>query len=149
MNSTLVTWEAVYDDSTVVRERDGFLYANLDRNRLVELRLVTPGEIFAAVLAGDGRNGWNLVYRRRTIMTAGQTKQVWFMLGFMPMGPFVAVQPETEQVLRANELHHGAGPLGMVEPIPAERWGNLSHGTIVSVRPQQITLPSGYVLGGT
>lgn len=145
-SSAVVTWEAIYDDGREVREKDGALYAHLDRNALREMRLVSPGEILACIWASYGRTGWNMVYRRRTMMGSSGGRETWFLLGFMPMGPFVAIQPERLEILKTEKLQPGAGPLGMVSPVGTELW-NPSHQADARLAHQRIVLPSGYVLG--
>lgn len=145
--STLVFWEAVYDDGSVVREADGNRYVDLDRNRLTRLRLTAPGEILAEIGVGDGRSGWNIVYRRRTIAQGGK-REAWFVLGFMPMGPWLAVQPEQAIFRQAEHLHQGAGPLGMVQPVDGEHW-KPNHATDARLTPQQVVLPGGYAMRGS
>lgn len=145
MNSLAVTWEAIYRDGTTLRERDGALYAGIDRSLLKSFRLVSPGEILVELPVSSPRTGWNLVYRRRTIHNFGNGRQVWFLTGFIPMGPVVAIQPETEQIMKADHLTSGAGPLGQVQPTPEEKWLP-AHVTDVHLKHQKIKLPSGYTL---
>lgn len=144
MNTLAVSWEAVYQDGTVDREREGALYAGINRSLLTSFRLVSPGEILVELPITSPRTGWNLVYRRRTILNRGN-RHVWFLTGFVPMGPVVAFQPETEQLLKSDHFHEGAGPLGKVEPMPEERWLP-SHSTDLRLAHQTIVLPSGYRL---
>lgn len=145
MNSALVTWEAVYKGGAIDREREGALYAGIDRSLLSTFRIVAPGEILVEMPIVSPRTGHNLVYRRRTIMNRGQ-RHVWFVVGFMPMGPVVAIQPETEQIMKAEKFSEGAGPLGQIQPTPNEKWLP-SHTTDVRLSSQRIVLPSGYKLG--
>lgn len=150
IHSATVHWEAVYQDGFILREADGHRYKDIDRNQLREFRLVSPGEVLAALFTGqDGVTGWNLVYRRRTIMSVGAGKTVWFVLGWVPQGPILAIQPETLQLLQDDRFHTSeAGPLGAPQPIPeeGEHWDltHLQHRTDARLTPNQITLPSGY-----
>lgn len=143
MNSLAVTWEAAYDDGTVLAERSGARYAQIERDRLKSFRLVSPGEILVDLPVGDGRTGYNLVYRRRTIFGGGN-KVVWYLAGWVPMGPVVAIQPETETVKKSVTFEQ-SGPLRGVEPTPEERWLP-SHKTDFRLKTSKVTLPSGYVL---
>ena len=135
MNHLVVSWEAVYDNGVVDRERDGVRYAHINRARLKSFRLVSPGEIICEMPATDGRTGHNLVYRRRTIVRSG-SREVWFLVGWIPMGPVVAIQPETARFLKADTFHVGGGPLGAVHPLPEEGW-LLAHGVdMLATRPR-------------
>lgn len=146
MNSMHVTWEAEYFNGLTLRENQGELYADIDRDQLSSFRLVSPGEILVELRVKPGQNGHGLVYRRRTIFAAGGFKEVWFIVGILPLGPVVSYQPETDQVLKADKFESGSGPLGKPEPLPFERWTNTSHSADAVLRATKVTLPSGYVL---
>lgn len=152
ISSIAVSWEAVYDDGHVYREKDGGVYGQIERARLREFKLVAPGEVLLSLPASHGRTGWNLVYRRRTIIGVGSAKQVWFVVGWVPQGPIFSIQPETLQVLQADRFESGAGPLGTVQPRPqeGETWdlNHLLHKSDAVLSPNQIVLPSGYVMRG-
>lgn len=151
-----VSWEAVYDDGFVYRESDGGLYGQIDRNRLREFRLVAPGEILVTLSAQDGRTGWNLVYRRRSIHSMSSSgvgsKQIWFVLGWVPQGPIISFNPETLQAFKADRFEGGAGPMGAVTPRPqeGETWdlSHMIHKSDAVLKPNRIVTPSGYVMGG-
>lgn len=144
-SSLQVTWEAEYHDGRTVRERDGFLYENIDRDQLRAFRVVSPGEILFEVRVKDGQNGHGLAYRRRTVLSRG-TRTVWFCVGMIPSGPVLAYQPETNQLLKGDRFESGSGPLGKMVPMPYERWTNTAHSTDAMVRRSSIHLPSGAVL---
>lgn len=150
INALAVTWEAEYDDGVVLREAQGGLYRQIQRNRLRVFRLVSPGEVLLELFAGDGRTGQNLVYRRRTLMGQGAGNTVWFIAGWVPSGPVFSLNPETLQLLQAPRLSGGAGPLGLVQPIPAEGelWTNdeLLHTSDARMANERIVLPTGMVL---
>lgn len=140
-----VTWEAEYFDGRTVREREGALYGQIDRDQMKAFRLVSPGEILMEFRVKPGQNGNGLAYRRRTTLgSAG--KQTWFVVGMIPNGPVVSYQPETSQVLKADRFESGSGPLGKMIPFGFEKWTNTSHSTDALVRRQSISLPTGYVL---
>lgn len=149
MNSAAVFWEAVYDDGTLYREADGGKYGNIDRNRLRSFRLVTPGENIVELFCSNGATGWNLVYRRRTVMKLGVGRQVWFIVGFVPQGPIYAVQPESLQIVQSDHFE-SSGPLAHVSPIvdEGEHWDNqhMIYRSDAVLLPNSITLPSGYRL---
>jgi len=94
----MVSWEAESDDGSVLRERDGALYSQIDRTNLKTFRLVSPGEILIEAPIKGGRTGWDLCYRRRTRMETGSGAtggSVWFLVGFVPMGPAMAFNSAT------------------------------------------------------
>lgn len=140
-----VSWEAEYFDGRTVRERDGVLYKEINRDQLKAFRLVAPGEILMEFRVKAGQNGHGLAYRRRTTLSPAG-KQVWFVVGMIPNGPVISYQPETNQVLKAGRFEEGSGPLGKMVPFPFETWTNTSHSTDAIVRRESIRLPSGYVL---
>lgn len=141
----LVSWEAEHFGGKTLKENQGALYADIDRDTLCCFRLVAPGEILIEFRVKDGQNGHGLVYRRRTLMSPGH-KAVWFVMGILPLGPVVAYQPETDEVRKADRFEAGSGPLGKPDPLPFERWTNTSHSSDAMVRATSVVLPSGYVL---
>ena len=145
MNSLAVTWEAEYFNGKTLRENQGGLYADIDRDQLSAFKLVAPGEILMEFRVKDGHNGHGLVYRRRTLFGTGH-KAVWFLVGMFPHGPVFAYQPESDEFLKADRFQNGSGPLGKPDPLPFERWTNTSHSADAMVRATRVTLPSGYVL---
>lgn len=145
MNSLAVTWEAEYFDGKTLRENQGGLYADIDRDRLSVFRLVAPGEILIELRVKSGHNGHGLVYRRRRLFGTGH-EEVWYLLGIYPTGPILAYNPETDEVRKADRFEPGSGPLGQPEPLPFERWTNTSHSADAMVRATRVVLPSGYVM---
>jgi len=149
--ATSVYWEAEYGDGTVLKEAAGGLYRQIDRSALKAFRLVAPGEILLELFVGDGRTGHNLMYRRRTMMGLGSGKpsgkSVWFLAGWVPQGPVFSIQPDTMQSHQAARLTEGAGPLGVVQPIPAEgeMWtlDELLHTSDAKLVNETIVLPTG------
>jgi hypothetical protein len=103
----LVTWEADYDDGTVLREAAGAHSSQIDRDRLVRFRLVGPGETLLDMAPPPGATGHNLIYRRRIAaryQTSGavgisqKRRRVIFLVGWAPMGPVVMVDPAAATV---------------------------------------------------
>lgn len=151
LNPLTITWEAVYSSThaggeEVYREREGGLYANIDRNRLKSFRLVAPGEVIFEAPMSHGRTGHNLLYRRRTQHNSARGTQVWFLVGFVPMGPFASIDARTGEVTISPRLFPGAGRFGEVQAIPeaGELWdGSLAHSTDAHLRREVIILPTG------
>ena len=103
MNAMTIAWEAVYSNGTVVRERDGHLYQNIDRAKLAHFILTDAGRALIDMPMQDGHDGWHFFYRRRTVMTMNR-REVWFLMGFIPMGPIHAFNPGTGQLRETNSL---------------------------------------------
>lgn len=88
----IVTWEAEYIGGATLREREGALYRQIDRDRLTSFKLVSPGEVLLEAFVPVGASGHNLIYRRRTV-TNQDGRRVIFLIGFAPMGPAFLVDP--------------------------------------------------------
>lgn len=154
LHDLLVSWEAEYHDGRVIKEREGRAYADIDRYQLKEFRLVSPGEILMRAPMKDGRTGHNLCYRRRVVMSAatgqGFTRNTWFMVGFVPMGPVFAYSPGLDEAKQAVRFVHGDPLFSPPAPHPNEgetfSFDALGHVTDARLAPSRITLPSGYVL---
>lgn len=153
LHDLLVTWEAEYYSGQVLKEREGRLYADIDRNELKEFRLVAPGEILLRVPMGNGRAGHHLCYRRRSTLEMGpgaSGRNTWFIVGFVPMGPVVAYSPGLDEARQSSRFI--AGDPIFLPPNPRPQEGETftvegaSHFTDARLTPSRITLPSGYVL---
>lgn len=124
----LVTWEATYRDGRVLREREGHVYAQIDRTLLVRFGLVQHGELLIEVWPEQGGNGANLVYRRRTttIMFEGRTA-VNFLVGFVPCGPLLFVNTELSTYRTAPGFILGDPDFAPVpsRPHEGELWSEL------------------------
>lgn len=144
----MVTWEAESDDGSVLRERDGAKYGQIDRDHLKTFRLVSPGEILVECPMNEGRTGRDLCYRRRTRMETGPGAgggSVWFLVGFVPMGPVMAMNPVTMEYLDAPRF--GNDPQGLfAAPIPHPHEGEhftfeaVAHTTDAVLKPTHITV---------
>jgi hypothetical protein len=86
----VATWEALHEDGTVLREREGAVYRQIDRSQLSAFRIVQAGELLLEMLPPAGATGRNLVYRRRTTLGSGG-RDVLFVVGWVPMGPAVTL----------------------------------------------------------
>lgn len=145
-----VTWEATYTDGTVYRESEGGAYRGIDRNLLKSFRIVAPGLTLLEIFAQDGRTGHNLCYRRRTGITQGGKRLVWFIVGWVPQGPIYGVDVANEEIVTAPGFAVG-NPV-FYPPAPMEEEGERftftekSHGTDAALSPEEIVLPTGFVL---
>jgi len=94
LQADLVTWEARYTDGSVLREREGAVYAQIERNRLASFCLVAPGEVIAEIWPRAGCNGTRLVYRRRSSVSVKHGRSVVFFLGWAG-GPYFVIRPDS------------------------------------------------------
>lgn len=92
-----ITWEALYDDGHIDREDMGVTYDRIDRQHLKSFRLHGGGETLIETFPPAGATGWNLCYRRRSDLAAGVGRRVIFVIGWVPMGPAIAVYPDIGQ----------------------------------------------------
>jgi hypothetical protein len=93
-------WEAVYDDGSIYSEADGAVYGGIERGRLGSFRLMQGGEILVELFPPVGATGYNLVYRRRTVLSQeAKGRGVVFLVGYLPMGPVFVVDPDAETLV--------------------------------------------------
>jgi hypothetical protein len=118
-----VTWEAVYKNGSLLRERDGYRYKDIDRHELGSFQLVASEQLLVVAHMNNGRTGHDLCYRRRTRMSYGD-KVVWYLIGFVPMGPVLAYQPETEILEQHHKFEDGGSGL-FAPPVPHPEEGEL------------------------
>lgn len=110
-------WEVLYDDGTVARETEGVTYAQIDRARLASFRIVHAGEILIDAYPPPGASGYNLVYRRRTALTAESgARHVLFVFGYVPMGPVFGLDVDAN-AYRVLDAFDPADPQ-MYPPVP-------------------------------
>lgn len=95
LSADLTYWEAVYSDGTTMTEDQGS-YSQIDRNRLKAFRLIKGAEVVFEMTPPPGFTGQNLVYRRRTAMSASTgDRRVLIILGWAPGGPAFAIDMDT------------------------------------------------------
>lgn len=117
-----VQWEVLYDDGTTYREDLGGVYAEIERGRLRSFRLVKAGEILVEGFPPAGATGHNLCYRRRTDTTAGGERRVFQLVGWVPMGPVIALYEQGGIYWTAENFHQlcprcgGEHPAGLFAP---------------------------------
>jgi len=121
----MVHWEVLYEDNTILRSDLGAEYKAIDRSKLRSFRLVMGGELLAELFPPEGRNGNDLMYRRRIAMGSGGydglTRQVIHLAGYAP-GPWLALDMDNESVYTADRLTFGTkfGAFDPVVPMPTE-----------------------------
>jgi hypothetical protein len=120
----LTTWEAVYFDGTVYRENQGGRYELIDRDNLRAFRLVCAGELLLELPCRDGRNGRSLVYRRRTVMRSDASGTI-FVVGFVPLGPVVALDPERGRIYEERAFTYSDALFSPPVALDCEPWGKL------------------------
>ena len=99
-------WEAEYFDGVVYSETHGAAYGKIDRPELRYFRIRDKGDIIVQLEAEAGRTGWNLFYRRRTVRSADTTKTM-YVLGWVPQGPLLAVDPTDTKIYTAETFVPG------------------------------------------
>ncbi len=92
-----IWWEVAYTDGTSISEAKGAKYGDIDRTKLSTFLLRGKDGPIVELSVEDGRTGQNLIYRRRTALGRGSLKVV-YVLGWVPQGPILAVDVETERV---------------------------------------------------
>lgn len=96
MNPHFITWEVLYSDGQVLRERDGRRYDQIPRSGVTGLALYsaeTSGQVL--VLPTEGNP--NFFYRRRTQMLQGGARRIVYLVGIYP-GFCLLFDPTAEHV---------------------------------------------------
>jgi hypothetical protein len=106
-------WEALYDDGSVLCEAEGATYGQIDRGRLQSFRIIHNGTIVFEVFPKNGTTGHQLVYRRRTAISAGVGRDVEFIVGFVPNSFFVID-------IQNGQYHEDPNILQTLTPMPGE-----------------------------
>lgn len=121
----MVTWEAEHIDGSVQRERDGAVYAGIERSTLRKFRLVTlDGQVLFETWPPEGHTGHQLVYRRRISMVQSEgERRVLFLIGWIPTGPAFVLDISGGSY---RELPQGFDPADVEAyppvPMPGELW---------------------------
>lgn len=113
-----VTWEVLYTDGTLLREVEGAVYGAIDRARLRSFRLTAAGETLVEAFPPVGATGRNLLYRRRTAAGGGRT--VMHVIGWVPMGPVLALDAAHESYRTEPYFRWGLGDFDPPVPRPSE-----------------------------
>jgi len=118
-----IWWEVAYADGTSISEAKGASYASINRAALSRFTLRGKQGPIAELSAENGRTGHNLVYRRRTALGEGSLRVV-YVLGWVPQGPILAVDMQSEQIYSAVEFIPGDPVFYPPTPEPdkGERW---------------------------
>lgn len=116
----MITWEAHHTDGFVLKELEGALYRQIDRSQLMTFRFVQGHQPLLELHVTDGRSGWNLVYRRRTIMGQSGGKRVIYLAGFIPQGPVIGLSEDL--TFERREFFTPGDPI-FSPPVPIEEEG--------------------------
>lgn len=125
LNSDTVTWEAEYHDGTLHKEKEGKMYAGIDRSNLKKFKLMTiDGNCIFETWPPLGKNGHQLIYRRRTSMVQSEGgRNVVFLIGWGLDGPAFVINVDTGLY---RELPNGFDPgdpeASPPQPMPGELW---------------------------
>lgn len=120
-----IWFEVTYLDGTTRSEMSGLTYADINRGNLGAFRLRDGDGPVIELTPEDGRNGHNLVYRRRTILgpDGDLTKPFTvYILGWIPQGPVFAVEQGTFQIYQADSFLPGDRMFYPPQPAPYEGW---------------------------
>lgn len=118
-----IWWEVHYTDGTSTSEAKGATYRSIDRTKLDRFVLRGKAGPIVELSAEDGRTGQNLFYRRRTALGRGSLKVV-YVLGWIPQGPILVVDMETERVGQVQYFTPG-DPIfypPTPRPLEGEKW---------------------------
>lgn len=108
-------WEVLYTDGTVLCEAAGAKYPQIERSRLDSFRIIHNGMIVFEIHPRNGKTGHHLIYRRRTMMTSeGGGRNVMFIVGLGPDGPFFVIDIEGDRYYEDPTI----GPT--LTPMPGE-----------------------------
>lgn len=116
-------FEVEYVDGHTASETTGLTYAAIDRANLTMFRIVDKnGPLIELQTEGD-RTGWNLIWRKRTVERALKRATV-YLVGWVPMGPLLAVDEGTFQIYQAASFIPGDAMFYPPVPNPRqnERW---------------------------
>lgn len=149
MNPIVISWEAESHDGSVLRERDGHTYREIPRTNLKSFRLVSPGQILLETFTDANRPGRGLCYRRRTVLKQGTGRtQVYYIVGWVPLGPVYVLDVSSEQV----SVYGRWGEDGWTAPQPIPEEGEeftfteVAHTVDARLRPETIRVPSGMTI---
>lgn len=102
----LVMWEAGLVDGTVLREADGHRYADLPLEHLSWFRLRLGTEVLCELPVPLGADGRCLRFRRDVAPAVGaQPREVRLKVGWVPMGPAIAIDPARGEAWVAPSFH--------------------------------------------
>lgn len=127
VSGDFVYWEAVYNDGTSLREKEGGRYHAIERNKLEKFRIVTPDEtILFETWPPVGLDGHHLVYRRRIGLTYGDglgtTRSALIIIGWLPNGPAWAIDVDNGTYLESPDGFKFGDPIFYpVDPMPGEK----------------------------
>ncbi len=127
-----IWWEAHYADGSSISEAKGATYKNIDRTKLSAFLLRGKDGPIVELSVEDGRTGQNLIYRRRTTLGRGSLKVV-YVLGWIPQGPILVVDMETERVGQVQYFTPGDPIFYPPTPRPheGEKW-TMPHATRIA-----------------
>lgn len=132
-----IRWEVTYQNGTQLLESRGARYELIDRTNVRSFLLRDHEGPIVELVADGGRNGHNLFYRRRTVILDGETKML-FVVGWIPQGPFLAVDPGDHQVYQSATLVHGDPVFYPPLPFSFERFTVLTPSRIINPAHERI-----------
>ena len=118
----IMWFEAEYSDGRIHSETTGLTYAKIDRANLQKFRIRDAEGSIIELEVGNGRNGWNLVWRKRTVELDQERANI-YLVGWVPNGPIFAVDERTQAVYQAQFFIPG-DPV-FYPPVPNKAQGEI------------------------
>ena len=115
-----IWFEVDYKDGRTEYEHQGLAYKNIDRENLVRFRLRDKDGPILVLETDHIRTGWNLVWRRRVALDTDGGRTVWYIVGWVPMGPILAVEQGKLELLQSDSFLPGDPVLYPVQQHPHE-----------------------------
>lgn len=117
----VVTWEVTYRNGRVLREREGAVYAQIERGEVTRFALVMPGEVLFETWPPDEQAGRRLLYRRRTTIAPGEGRGVGFLVGWVPELLWW-IDPGSMSYRESPGFVVGDPDFAPVPPVAVEHW---------------------------
>ena len=96
MSIDTIWFEVDYKDGRTEYEHRGLKYGAIDRENLQRFRLRDMHGPLLVIEVDEIRTGWNLVWRRRVVADPPGSTSVYYIVGWVPMGPILAVREDGE-----------------------------------------------------
>lgn len=124
MKLDTIWFEVDYKDGRTEYEHRGLSYGKIDRENLLRFRLKDNKGPLLVLETDEIRTGWNLVWRRRVTLDSSGGKATYYVVGWVPMGPILAVDEDGEELIQ-HEMFEPGHPIfypPQQHPWEGERW---------------------------
>jgi hypothetical protein len=102
-----IWFEVDYKDGRTEYEQRGLSYKEIDRENLLRFRLRDNQGPLLVLETDHIRTGWNLVWRRRVALDTDGSQNTYYLVGWVPMGPVLAVQQDGLELLQHDMFEPG------------------------------------------